>query len=67
MSRKRRPNSKASLDPYYGDEKYGETLMMQESCKSIDSNLRGTPSTQHLMTTEKKLRLGYIQNNQISM
>ena len=59
-SKYKRVPQKESIDPYIGEGKYDSTPILNQSCKSIDTNYRGTPSTNQLVTTEKNQRVNHM-------
>ena len=65
-SKYKRASQKESIDPYIGEGKYDSTPILNQSCKSIDTNYRGTPSTNQLVTTEKNQRVNHMQINSIN-
>ena len=65
-SKYKRHSQKESIDPYNGEGKYDSTPILNQSCKSIETNYRGTPSTNQLITTEKNQRVNHMQINNIN-
>ena len=64
--KQRSHQKKESIDPYNGIGNYDSTPILHQSCKSIDSNFRDTPSTNQLITTEKNQRVNHFQIGSIN-
>ena len=67
-SKQKRTYQQESIDPYNGnrDSRFDATPILHQSCKSIDSNFRDSPSTNQLITTEKNQRVSHMQISNIN-